>query len=169
MENSNTWGSVTLFLNRLGWRSLLLPSNAWSQDSLRDWFQSTWSSYSMSQILALRLPQFLHAPTQNSKDLEKSTNSQCWRQKKICKGTKRLKWGGTGYDHHVLPFHIKIILFVTDVSFSTGNLRLLLKIVESELCERSVCLNQLCLTQMACWAKNYVTILTRAARWMTYL
>ena len=27
-----------------------------------------------SQILVLRLPQFLHAPTQNSKDLEKSTN-----------------------------------------------------------------------------------------------
>ena len=26
---------------------------------------------------------------------------------------------------------------------------------------------QLCPTQMACWAKNYVTILTRAAQWMT--
>ena len=30
----------------------------------------------------------------------------------------------------------------TDFSFSTGNLRLLLKIVESESCERSVCLNE---------------------------
>jgi len=29
----------------------------------------------VSQILVLRLPQFLHAPTQNSKHLEKSTNS----------------------------------------------------------------------------------------------
>jgi len=28
-----------------------------------------------SQILVPRLPQFLHAPTQNSKDLEKSTSS----------------------------------------------------------------------------------------------
>ena len=28
-----------------------------------------------SQILVLRLPQLLHGPTQNSKDLEKSTNS----------------------------------------------------------------------------------------------
>jgi len=28
-----------------------------------------------SQILVLRLPQFLHAPTQNSEDLEKSTSS----------------------------------------------------------------------------------------------
>ena len=28
-----------------------------------------------SQILVLRLPQFLHAPTQNSKDVEKSTSS----------------------------------------------------------------------------------------------
>ena len=28
-----------------------------------------------SQMLVLRLPQFLHAPTQNSKDLEKSTSS----------------------------------------------------------------------------------------------
>jgi len=28
-----------------------------------------------SQILVLRLPQFLHPPTQNSKDLEKSTSS----------------------------------------------------------------------------------------------
>ena len=28
-----------------------------------------------SQILVLRLPQYLHVPTQNSKDLQKSTNS----------------------------------------------------------------------------------------------
>jgi len=27
------------------------------------------------QILVVRLPQFLHAPTQNSKDLERSTSS----------------------------------------------------------------------------------------------
>jgi len=49
---------------------------------------------------------------------------------------------GTGYDHQVLPFHIKILLFITDFSFSTGNLRLLLKILESESCERSVCPNE---------------------------
>ena len=29
-------------------------------------------------------------------------------------------------------------------------------------------LDQLCPTEIAYWAKNYVTILTRAARWMTY-
>ena len=51
-------------------------------------------------------------------------------------------WGGTGYDHQVLPFHIKNVLFISDFSFSTGNLRLLLDIVESESFERSVCLNE---------------------------
>ena len=30
------------------------------------------------------------------------------------------------------------------------------------------CLGQICPTQMAYWAKNYVTILTRAANWKTY-
>jgi len=64
------------------------------------------------------------------------------RQKIICKGAQGLKWGGPGYDHQVLPFHIKIVLFITDFSFSTGDLRLLLKIVESESYERSVCLNE---------------------------
>jgi len=28
---------------------------------------------------------------------------------------------------------------------------------------------QLCPTQMAYWAKNYVTILTTAAHWITYI
>jgi len=63
-------------------------------------------------------------------------------QKKICEGAQGLKWGDTGYDQQVLPFHIKIVLFITDFSFFTGNLRLLLKIVESESCERSVCLKK---------------------------
>ena len=49
---------VTVSLNPLGRRSLLLHSRRVG-----------------SEILVLRLPQFLHAPTQNSKDLEKSTNS----------------------------------------------------------------------------------------------
>jgi len=31
------------------------------------------------------------------------------------------------------------------------------------------CLDQLCPTQLAYWAKSYVTALTRAADWMTYL
>ena len=31
-----------------------------------------------------------------------------------------------------------------------------------------MCLAQLCPTQMAYWAKNYVTVLARAAHWMTY-
>ena len=31
-----------------------------------------------------------------------------------------------------------------------------------------VYLTQLCPTQMAYWAKNYATILTRAAHWMAY-
>jgi len=31
-----------------------------------------------------------------------------------------------------------------------------------------ICIAQLCPTQMAYWAKNYITILTRAAHWMTY-
>jgi len=58
------------------------------------------------------------------------------------RGAQGLKRGDTVYDHQVLPFHIKIVLFITDFSFSTGNLRLLLKIVESESCERTVCLNE---------------------------
>ena len=32
----------------------------------------------------------------------------------------------------------------------------------------SFSLDQLCPTQMAYWVKNYITILTRAAHWMTY-
>ena len=34
--------------------------------------------------------------------------------------------------------------------------------------EHALPLNQLCPTQMAYWAKKYVTILTRTAHWMTY-
>ena len=43
-----------------------------------------------SQILVLRLPQFLHAPTQNSKDLEKSTNSCDPSARKATGGPKEL-------------------------------------------------------------------------------
>ena len=78
-------------------RSLLLPSDAWSQESLRDCIPSSgvytprrvvnfqyvdklraisvsrdpnWPPRVDSKILVLRLPHFLHTPTQNSKDLE---------------------------------------------------------------------------------------------------
>ena len=69
---------VTVSLNPLDRRSFLLPSDAWSHGSLQDWLHlprvltPCWVG---SQILVLRLPQFLHAPTQNSKDLEKRTDS----------------------------------------------------------------------------------------------
>jgi len=40
------------------------------QERLRYWIPSSWSLRRVgSQILVLRLPHFLHAPTQNSKDL----------------------------------------------------------------------------------------------------
>jgi len=42
------------------------------------------------QISVLRLPQFLHAPTQNSKDLEKSTNSCDPYARKVIGGPKEL-------------------------------------------------------------------------------
>jgi len=50
-----TYGSfqhlrVTVFLNCLGRRSLLLPSDAWSQESLRNWIPSSQSSYTPRQI-----------------------------------------------------------------------------------------------------------------------
>jgi len=45
MENSNTW-RATLSLNPLSQRNLLLPSDAWSQKSLRDWIPSFQSLYS---------------------------------------------------------------------------------------------------------------------------
>ena len=37
---------VTVSLSPLGRRSLLLPSDAWSQERLWDWTPSSWSSYS---------------------------------------------------------------------------------------------------------------------------
>ena len=69
---------VTVSLNPLGWRNLLLPSDVWNQESLRDRSPSS-QSYAPrqvgSQILVLQFPHFQHAPIQNSKDLEKGTNS----------------------------------------------------------------------------------------------
>jgi len=43
-----------------------------------------------SQILVLRLPQFLHAPTQNSKDLEKNTSSCDPKAREAIGGPKEL-------------------------------------------------------------------------------
>jgi len=65
---------VTVSPNLSGQKSLLLlPSDTWSQESLRDWIPSS-RSLSLKSLF-LRLPHFLRAPTQNSKYLEKSTRS----------------------------------------------------------------------------------------------
>ena len=81
-ELSDQWKiptpEVTVTLNPLGRRSLLLPSDAWRQESPGIGFHLPWvhiPRWVGSQNLVLRFPQFLHAPTQNSKNLEKNTNS----------------------------------------------------------------------------------------------
>jgi len=64
---------VTVSPNLSGQKSLLLPSDAWSQENLRDQthLPGVYTPRQVSsQTLVPRLPQFLHAPTQNSKDLE---------------------------------------------------------------------------------------------------
>ena len=73
-EQSDQWRSqhlkVAISLNLLGRRNLLLPSDAWSQESLRDWIPSSRSSYStLGRLSNLGFATFSvpHAPTQNSK------------------------------------------------------------------------------------------------------
>jgi len=62
---------VTVSLNPLGRRRLLLLSDAWSQESLWDWIPFSRSSYSTpGQLsnLGFATPHFLHAPTENFED-----------------------------------------------------------------------------------------------------
>ena len=67
---------VTVSPNPLGQRSMLLTSNAWNQESHGDWIPSSRSLYSTPGRLSnLAFATLLHAPTQTSKDLEKSTSS----------------------------------------------------------------------------------------------
>ena len=77
-----TWGRSehlreTVSMAHSGRRNLLPPSGAWNQKSLRVWnLPGVYTPRRVgSQILLLRFPHFLLASTQNSKDLEKSTNS----------------------------------------------------------------------------------------------
>ena len=61
---------VTLSSNLLGRKSLLLLSDAWSQESLRDWIPSSRSLYSTPSRLSnfsFATSSLPHAPTQNSK------------------------------------------------------------------------------------------------------
>ena len=57
-----------------GQRTLLTPSTTWSQENLQEIiFCRVYTPRRMSsQILVMRFFHFLHAPTQNSQDLEKS-------------------------------------------------------------------------------------------------
>ena len=69
---------ITVPLNLLGQRSLLLTSGTWGQECSGSGFHflAVHTPHRVgSQILVLRLFHFLHAPTQNSNDLEKSTNT----------------------------------------------------------------------------------------------
>ena len=59
----------TVYLTLTGQKSLMPPSRAWCQENLRVWILPRPVG---SQILVLRFPHFLHAPTQNSKDRGRS-------------------------------------------------------------------------------------------------
>ena len=76
MEDPNTWGSVALSLTNLGWRIVLLPSDAWSLKSLRYWIPSSRSSHSMlvsalncwfcDFLISCRLDELAQRKTKNS-------------------------------------------------------------------------------------------------------
>ena len=77
MEDSNTWGSQylrTLQARRV-WCCPHTPE-ARKVSGIGFYLPRVYTPHRVgSQILVLRLPHFLHAPTQNSNDLEKWTNS----------------------------------------------------------------------------------------------
>jgi len=69
---------VTVSLNFSGWKSLLLPQTPEARkiSGIGLHLPGVYTPHQVGiQILVPRLPQFLHAPTQNFKDLEKSTSS----------------------------------------------------------------------------------------------
>ena len=77
MEDSNTWGSQYLWILQVG-RVCCCPQmpEARKVSGIGFHLPRVYTPRQVcSQILVLQLPQFLHAPTQNSKDLEKSTSS----------------------------------------------------------------------------------------------
>ena len=76
MEDSNTWWSQYCWTIQSGRVCCPQTPEARKVFGTRFHLPGVYTPCRVdSQILVLRLPQFLHAPTQNSKDLEKSTSS----------------------------------------------------------------------------------------------
>jgi len=85
---------VTVSPNPLGRRSLLLPSDTWSQESLRDWIPSSWSLYSTPgwfSNLGFATSSLPACANSKFERFEKSTNSCDPQARKATGGPEELQ------------------------------------------------------------------------------